>query len=1660
MRSERDKLTEFTENICIVNHFETLHNKGIRSIGGVRMQEKMYHEMYKDLGNHLTDKQFLKTIRLSKKAMLELIQMSDTWKADIKAVINKDKISCRDVLSLCAPALSSLSDEPKDGWLHYIYEYILKQLFPEKSKKEPGNPFEAGMLFYLETLRFFLQYEIKNGTFNPQRHMEFLTEEEITGTETAAEYNRLLNIIREQYLYEFMRIGSEITRHKTLAHIAGVHYISMHAAKQLLFAGVPVDLALVSGAAFGHDIGKYGCKPEESKRIPYLHYYYTDKYFKRNRMPSIGHIATNHSTWDLELENLSVESLILIYADFRVKSIKEADGREAVRFFSLDDSFQVILDKLDNVDESKRDRYVRVYAKLKDFEDYMEGLGINTDLTTTELRQPEKKDASLFSPEEVIRSLKHLAIQHNIIVMHKFNSEAAFSDLIEAARSEKNWKNIRAYLNIFQEYFTYMTQKQKLMTINFLYEMLMHREGDIRRQSADLIGNIIIHFDVEYRKELPAGVKQEPDEIISMDLWRKYLSLIILPDHKVTEHHRRWLGYTLKFIVSFVLGNCKDSDTPEYLKSFLAYFHIEDLDDSTAFVLLDSISSLSLASCTRYDKLMLMEFTARMVLRESLEIRIAALRFMLHLSRDPESRVQYLSMILDCLGRLDSGGEITAEFLKYKILSNFGLDDSGEYKENLQTLLSSDPSVSSEIFLQNLKAATPWIMKIENIELLLEQIIKEPGSQTLQVAAHLSNLVKVSERVAVRHRAGEALLSIIPMLTLAQRNEIGIELSKGLEIGEYEFSKYIPEYLGALAMHLHPNELDEMIQDLKKMLHSSNDRICSVTLDTLGVMLQNYASYQERFHENDAEIQKRRETILGLILKGLSNYREPVSQEALLVLGQYLFGSPKLSLDEKSKIFSVIYKKMLTLITDQWESEHSFFNCAASLNHIYRFILEYLFQYKEFSLSVTENIAFFPGSFDPFSLGHKGVVNGIRNLGFEIYLAVDEFFWSKKAQPKMIRRQIISMSIADEKNVFLFPDEIPINIGNPSDLERLKALFPNRNIYITVGSDVIDKASSYLAPREENSVHNFPHIVFNRTGPEGSCGNAGSNEPKDYPMLSGEIKCFTLPPNLEEISSTKIRENIDSNRDISNLIDPLVQSYIYDNNLYLREPLFKYVFGTKRIQFEVTGSFSRQLADEVMESIFRQYENREQIRTYLLRKGTNAVIIRDGNKNNLPVSIATFHEIGMADLYDEFESLKLASYVRSITSGKVIVLSGIATAKETSVKNAEQLTLTEALAYCLKNDFTYAMFHNHLGETDRKIIELLERQGFQPVYKSGPDDLYAVDMKFPVTFFSDIETTVKEPFNQSPRVLNVIEEGHKKIQQTLAKLYPGNLILTVDSGVMNNRIVDMITKENGVPNEPLPSRKTGEYMCVPFGKILRGMAVPNTVTKSLQTEKRFETGINRFRITEYPYYSSLVNQIRTIKSFRKPVLLVDDLLHKGYRMRELDPILRQEEIDVRKIIVGILSGRGKDLMTLQGRLVDSVYFIPNLRSWFVESSLYPFLGGDGTHREDSSNAGMIPSVNMILPYVAPNFMTDLPRGALYDFSMACLENANNILAALEEEYQLIFEKNLTLNRLSEAVISPRYPDKGLNISYDLNHPPSSYVASDIEHLKRLENLIL
>ena len=84
-------------------------------------------------------------------------------------------------------------------------------------------------------------------------------------------------------------------------------------------------------------------------------------------------------------------------------------------------------------------------------------------------------------------------------------------------------------------------------------------------------------------------------------------------------------------------------------------------------------------------------------------------------------------------------------------------------------------------------------------------------------------------------------------------------------------------------------------------------------------------------------------------------------------------------------------------------------------------------------------------------------------------------------------------------------------------------------------------------------------------------------------QISGKVVELELPEHLEDISSTRIRENVDLNRDISNLIDPSVQEYIYYNGLYLREPEYKPYIRARAISYEEVETPDEMLLAEISE---------------------------------------------------------------------------------------------------------------------------------------------------------------------------------------------------------------------------------------------------------------------------------------------------------------------------------------------------------------------------------------------------------------------------------------------------------------------------------------------
>lgn len=1589
------------------------------------MRNRQIRQLVTNLSVRLFDKSFLKRIGLRRREMQELFERNK-WEEILGQMFPvQARFSCREILEVCRAEMNELCGEPQEGWMSFAYQYATHILYSDPAFMKKSAPYAAGAVFYLHILQFFLDEERIWMPFDPFFDFELLTEEEYVRCERGQEYAQFIREFRNQYLYEMMRLNREVTPFETLGHIAGVHYVAMTAARGLYHAGVPIDLALMSGAAVGHDLGKFGCKTDEC--VPYLHYYYTAQWFDAFHMENIGHIAANHSAWDLELDNLSVENLVLIYADFRVKQAWDPQGYELTKIYSLRESYDVILSKLDNVDEAKRNRYRVVYARLREFERYMRAHGVDVELNGLTPEPEIPKNIVLQTKEEINQSFLFWGIEHNIEVMHRLGTDQQFGNILEAARSEKDWKNVRAYLNMLQEYSIHLNQKQKRQTLSFLYELLLNKESDIRRQAATLMGKIFADFNAGYRKELPRGMA-DPDEKALLELWEEYLERLICPDYRLTIQQKRRIRLSVKDLLLSAMERGEEGLRQKFFDRFIRWFSKALAPgEEVPFYLLDSISVIPMDLWVREDRFeLLVPYAMKHADDSNAETRVAAIRA--------------LRMFTDVV--------------PLEHLCGRWIDQEAEQRERFD-----EAEVLSDIFLENLKTTTPWIIKSVNIKLLADQAEHGGSEHLLPICSHFSNLLKVSEEAGVRRDAGCALLRLASLLSADQKNEIAMELLKGLEVGENESSKYIPEYLGEFALWLPPEQLDDLLMRLQALFSHGNEQVIAVALDTVGVLLECYSRYPKRFEESRKNAENRKMKLLGLILRCLANDREQVRQEAMLVLGQHLFGSERMTEQDKNELFSPCAKKLLFLLNENKGGDLSLYYRAALSSHIYRLISQVQMSGKHVGIRECAKIAFFPGTFDPFTLSHKEIARKIRELGFTVYLAVDEFSWSKKTQPHRIRRQIASMSVADEFYVHLFPEDMPINLASSNDIRRLKDTFPGMEIYLVVGSDVINNSSAYKKEPCEDSIHSMNHIVFHRTGE--------AKLEKLYERIAGEVIELELPETLEDISSTRIRENIDQNRDISNLIDPVAQEYIYHNGLYLREPEFKPIVRAKAIAFANESGDNEWILKELSHTIFAKNPDGAAILARIQKQEEGLIILQNSAEDKKPVGFVSYRRLCREELLWGLHSIELADFVRRKAGCDILMITGIFTKENESyegeaIRDCAQLLLAETITQALAKNYSYCVYMAERGITSKDVIFALERQGFmKPEISENLEKstVYCVDMHEPLMLLHNLETTIKEPFASSPEVLRQIEKNHKKLQVTMTKLYPGNLVLSLSSGIMHHRLVDRITALNDVPKEPMIPKVLGKNMCVPFGKLLRGKVVPNTVTKTLHTDKVYAPDLNSYTIEPFPFYSPLESQIRMIKSFERPVILVDDLVHEGGRLQTLVPRFCEEGIQIQKVVVGVISGYGRDLMQSLHLPVEAIYSMPNMKQWFVESTLYPFIGGDSVRRKEFGVSGLQPSINMILPYATPK-LSGCRREALYEFSECCIENSRDLFLVLESEYRKQFARNLTLSRLSEAVILPLVPDKGSCMAYHEKLAASVYLENDLEMLGRMKKSMI
>ena len=1519
----------------------------------------------------------------------------------LAAISACDEAVCQKVLAVCASAMERLQPCPENGWLESLYAKLTANLFPDAS--HPCQDLGKAEELYLLVLETLL--DLDDGSDNPLTGLIPVPAESLSQSRVQQEYEQFTQVVRHAHLSALLRITKELRDYDPAAHTIGVHNVAVHTAILAQQAGFEVDLPLVSAAALGHDIGKFGCRGSDSRRIPYLHYYYTWLWFSRNGLEDIGYISANHSTWDLEFENLPIESLLLIYADFRVRGHRENGQKEQMGIYSLQEAYDQIFSKLADMTPKKQQRYQTVYHKLSDFEHLLQQRGVPTDMNVDQLSVVPKTDASLLTASDAMQSLRSYILGGSVRLMRMISTDASFEQILEQAKTEKNRYRIRTYLHLLREYSTYMSTANKKKTLVLLYELLMHPDGDVRRAAGETMGLILANSGPKYRKERPDTAAENAitptimallDE--SVELWSHYIDLCLFPDFKNSPKHTMRIANSLKTISRSLFSACDDRDAGSLMAPLLQRLH-DATGNEQRMILVDALSNIPSKYLSPEDVAGLMQVLSHMVVSGDICVQVMAMRCMQHLQSEiPHAVNSAIERVMLPFRPQEGPSERALSYMRVQLLGG------------IHGLITNEEL--SRLYLSNLKNAVHWGIKLTQVELLSSQALRCPET-AFHTALHLSNLLCVSEHLPVRESAGEHLVKIASLLRVEQVNELCVDLLRELENGQEQITHFIAPYIGKLVSMLPEKELCEAIDYLRDMVHEGAPRTASMGLRALGEVLCNLP-------ESEGDMFTY---ILGILMTGISHYEPIVHQMALTVLCRDVFGSDRISLQQRGIYFARLHKKLLTILSEPHQGQLTVFNSAAMLNHLYRFIVNYEVAYTAFPFPAPKPAAFFPGTFDPFSVGHKQIVERIREMGFEVYLAVDEFSWSKKTLAKMLRRQIVSISVADQWDTYLFPDDIPINIAMPRDLARLQQVLQGRELYLVAGSDVILNASAYRQT-EPGTAADYNHIIFFRGDSE------QTQQPRFDEIIRGKLQVLTLPTFYESVSSTRIREYVDQKMDISMLVDPVVQTFIYDKGLYIRSPEMKRVLSPQEMFYRTYTTRPRTLP-KAMRQVMSDVSHPLGV-TLSVRSGAL-------------LGWAVGHTLQVADLYDVLHSAEAASQVRRQVSGRILLIDAVYSSLDTKC-DMYRMLLNELLARSLNSDHTYALCR---CEDDDEMHEALLQLGFAPV--SGCQGIYCVDMRKPVMLLQDMMLCIKQPYHDEEAVKDAVLHTRPRLRHALVEMFPGKLLLCFDSEMLNQALMDLVARIDS--DRPAGSR-LGQYMCVPYGKILSDSIVPGTVTKTLHVEKCFYPDLRHFEIEEYPDYSPIRSQVRMLKSFERPVLLVDDLLHKGYRLEKLDKVFREEDFTPERVIVAVMSGNGRDLMQLQGRRVECEYFIPDLHYWVTESLLYPFIGGDSVIGQRGKEH-MLPSINLILPYYYPNYFTDVKEQHIHALSRVALENALEIMQALEKRQQALFDTALSIRRLSEALYQPRLPDQGSHRYYDFSLPASLYLEEDLLRLERV-----
>ena len=199
---------------------------------------------------------------------------------------------------------------------------------------------------------------------------------------------------------------------------------------------------------------------------------------------------------------------------------------------------------------------------------------------------------------------------------------------------------------------------------------------------------------------------------------------------------------------------------------------------------------------------------------------------------------------------------------------------------------------------------------------------------------------------------------------------------------------------------------------------------------------------------------------------------------------------------------------------------------------------------------MNKKVGIFCGSFNPIHNGHVALADYIaRNSDLdEVWLVVSPLNPLKRTiadtlAPNEQRLDMVRLALRSCERLFASDIEFSLPLPNYTinTLNALKSKYPETDFSLIIGADNLA-----LFERWKDSdviMSNFDMLVYPRPGVD--LGSLMQKYPK--------VRVLENAP-LHDVSSTEIRRRISSGESVSGLVNPEVEEYIRDNNLYSNRP--------------------------------------------------------------------------------------------------------------------------------------------------------------------------------------------------------------------------------------------------------------------------------------------------------------------------------------------------------------------------------------------------------------------------------------------------------------------------------------------------------------------------